>query len=61
MLRNLSRMGRGLLFILVLATPALAGWVRPSPAPELDPGSMASAVTLLVGGLLILRDRRRRK
>ena len=29
--------------------------------PELDPGSIAGALTLLVGGLLIIRDRRRQK
>ncbi len=29
--------------------------------PEIDPGSMASALTLLTGGLLVLTGRRRRK
>ncbi len=29
--------------------------------PELDPGSMTSALMLLTGGLLILTGRRRRK
>jgi hypothetical protein len=28
-------------------------------APEIDPGLLGGAVTLLAGGLLILRDRRR--
>ncbi len=30
-------------------------------APEIDPGSMVSAMTLLTGGMLILMDRYRRK
>ncbi|MBV8075463.1 MAG: hypothetical protein JO284_03665 [Planctomycetaceae bacterium] len=30
-------------------------------APEIDPGSMVSAMTLLTGGVLILMDRYRRK
>ncbi len=34
--------------------------VSKNNAPELDPGSLAGAVTLLIGGLMILRDRRRR-
>lgn len=29
--------------------------------PEIDPGSMASAVTLLCGGVLMLTDKIRRK
>jgi len=31
----------------------------PIPAPELDPSSAVSAITLLLGGLAILRPRRR--
>ncbi len=31
------------------------------PIPEIDPGSALSALTLLCGGLLLLRDRVRRK
>jgi hypothetical protein len=31
----------------------------PTMAPEIDPGSAASALTLLLGGLLVLRGRRR--
>jgi hypothetical protein len=45
--------------------PPVRGYVRPDvPAlqtPEIDPGVARSAVTLLVGGLLILNDRRRRR
>ena len=60
MLNHLVRMGRGLLFILVLASPLLAG-LPPREAPELDPGSMAAAMTILIGGLMILKDRRSKK
>jgi hypothetical protein len=60
MISQLLRMGRGLLFITVFASPLLAG-LPPLHAPELDPGSMASAITLLVGGLLILKDRRAKR
>ncbi len=30
-------------------------------APELDPGLLASALTLLAGGLMIFRDRKRQR
>lgn len=30
------------------------------PVPEIDPGSLSSALTLLCGGVLILTGRRRR-
>ena len=33
----------------------------PGPAPEIDPGSMASALTLLSGGFLMLTDRVRQR
>lgn len=31
------------------------------PVPEIDPGSVAGAMTLLVGGLMTLADKRRAK
>jgi hypothetical protein len=41
-----------------------AGWtglaLADEQVPEIDPGSMSSALTLLCGGLLILTGRRRR-
>ncbi len=49
-------------FILVLS--AMAGMARafdPLAVPEIDPGTAGSALTLLTGGLLILKDRMRRK
>lgn len=51
----------GTLFMLaVLAAPALADGDELG-APEIDPGSMVSALTLLGGGLLMLTDRIRVK
>jgi hypothetical protein len=48
---------------MALALGAMTGVAfagGPLPAPEIDPGSMASALTLLVGGLLALKGRVRR-
>ena len=72
---NLSLALRTLLMLMVFASPILADTKGKDndegkdkdkrgdvfPTPELDPGSMASAVTLLVGGALMLKDRRRQK
>ncbi len=33
----------------------------PTPVPEIDPGSVFSAFTLLTGGLMVMTDRRRSK
>jgi hypothetical protein len=41
-----------------LACPAFA---VSRGTPEIDPGAMTSALTLLVGGVLLLTDRRRKK
>jgi hypothetical protein len=52
-----------LLAVLVIAagaSPVLAGPPLPG-VPEIDPGSMMSALTLLIGGALMLTDRFRRK
>jgi hypothetical protein len=35
-------------------------WGNPHSAPELDPGSVMSGLTLLLGGLTILRAGRRK-
>jgi hypothetical protein len=47
------------LVLSALGGTALAGAGPPS-VPEIDPGSVLSAVTLLSGGLMVLTDRRRR-
>ena len=65
-MRSLHR----LLTALVLSLPLLAAGAlpasaqaRPAPSasrvPEIDPGLLGGVVTLLAGGLLILRERRR--
>jgi hypothetical protein len=40
-----------LFVLLALAVPALAGVPPGSYAPELDPGTIGSALTLLAGGM----------
>jgi hypothetical protein len=50
----------GVLFLSFAATAAAFGAARVS-APELDPASAMAALTLLTGGLAVLRGRRRGK
>jgi len=65
-MRSLHRLQAALVLSLPLiaagALPASAQ-VRPVPStsrvPELDPGLLGGVVTLVAGGLLILRERRR--
>lgn len=45
------------LLVTALSTVAVAGGPK---APEIDPGSMSSAVTLLIGGLMLMTGRRRK-
>lgn len=45
------------LLLLVAAASGRAYADGPLPAPEIDPGSMAGALTLLTGGVLMLTDR----
>jgi hypothetical protein len=57
---SLARWGGGLgLVLAATATPALAQCHM--HAPEIDAGSLATAVTLVTGGVLLLTDRLRRK
>jgi hypothetical protein len=53
----------GLAYGMVLAALSTAAWARieTTSAPEIDPGSMASALTLLTGGMLMLTGRKRRR
>jgi hypothetical protein len=48
-------------FGLVLAAFSGVAFAQEQAAPEVDPGSMISGMTLLAGGLLILTNRARRK
>ena len=57
-LLGMARKGLGLALVLAaVAGTAQAGF----QTPEMDPGSVGSAVALLAGGLLLLTDRLRRK
>ncbi len=44
-----------------LLTLAMGGTAYASPVPELDPGTAASGIALLVGGALLLIERHRRR
>lgn len=57
--RVISVAAGSLCLLAGLSTQALA--FDPVVTPELDPGSMTSALMLLSGGLLILTGRRGRK
>jgi hypothetical protein len=58
---SLGTTSAAVLLVATLAGQALAGGGPPPGAvPEVDPGSLASALTLLVGGVLALRGRIRR-
>ena len=52
--------GMALGMALVLTSIARADLGPPPAAPEIDPGSMASAMTLLVGGAMMLTGRSRK-
>jgi hypothetical protein len=54
-IRQLPLAGTVVICILALTTTARAG----APVPEINPGSMGSAVALLTGGLMLLCNRLR--
>ena len=58
--KHLPRLVR-LIGACAMLTLALGGVAHATPAPELDPGTAASGVTLLVGGALFLIERYRRR
>ena len=59
--RWLARTARaGIGFGMVLAACSTPAWALPH-APEIDPGSMASALALLTGGMLMLTGWKRRR
>lgn len=51
---------KGLGLALVLAGMSSSAWAV-DIAPELDPGSMMSAIALISGGLMVLTGKRRAK
>jgi hypothetical protein len=62
--RSFARLA--LIAVAMLSIPSTMLFVTPKAAqagfdvPEIDPTSMAGALTLLVGGVLVLTDRNRR-
>ena len=54
------RTASGLALVLSATAMTAHAGVCPPHVPEIDPGSILSAMTLLSGGVLILTDRRRR-
>jgi len=59
MVSLITRISALLLVLGGLACPAYAA--GPPPAPEINPGTITSAIALLTGGALLLADRLRRK
>ncbi|AGA28859.1 hypothetical protein [Singulisphaera acidiphila] len=60
--RMFNRLLRTCGLMLVVAALSNVAWAsRDLDAPEIDPGSIAGAMTLLSGGLMLLTDRCRRK
>ncbi len=49
----------GMAFLLI-GVAGFAGAGTPNPAPEINAGTAGSALALLVGGLLVLRGRRKK-
>jgi hypothetical protein len=64
-LMQMALKGCGVLMVLaVVAAPVLAqadNYRHHGTAPEIDPGSMVGALTLLSCGLMMITDRFRRK
>lgn len=53
---------RGLGLALVIAALAGSAYATPPlPAPEIDPGSISSALTLLMGGAFLLTGKARKR
>ena len=59
-LPRMAAIGCGMLVIAAVSAPAAFAAFGPPSAPEIDPGSAASALALLAGGVLLLKSRIRR-
>ena len=46
---------------MVMPEVADAFWRNPPTAPEIDPGTVSSAIALAMGGLAVLSDKIRRR
>jgi hypothetical protein len=53
-------MKKSLMFAISLMAMTGAAYAVPTVAPEMDPSSAITALTLLAGGLAMLRGRRQR-
>ena len=67
-MRSMGWMVKGLGFLLALAAMSSAAQADnpcgpnvPTASPEVDPGMMSRALSLLGGGLLLITNRSRRK
>ena len=64
MIRRTARKTAGLALVLAAISQAASAGAGPPPTPsvpEIDAGSVLSAITLLSGGMMIIADRRRAK
>jgi len=59
-LARTARMGVGLALVLTALAGVTHAGGAPPPVPEIDPGSMASALTLLMGGAFLITGRSRK-
>jgi hypothetical protein len=59
----LKRLAYLLCAVTILAMTAYAGSSRgpTNGAPELDPGALGAALTVLVGAVMIIKDRKNRR
>ena len=57
------RMGLGLALVVMAMAPVAQAGGAPGPisVPEIDPGSMGSALSLLIGGAFLLAGRSRNR
>lgn len=61
LLGSVTAQGARLLAVLLLVSASSSVALASPTAPEIDPASMAGALTLLSGGILMLTDRVRRR
>jgi len=64
-MQNVVKLGSHVLAVMIVSAAlcgtASAGACPPPSVPEIDPGSAVGAMTLLVGGLMTLADKRHAK
>ncbi|GAC1334279.1 MAG: hypothetical protein NVSMB14_01340 [Isosphaeraceae bacterium] len=60
-MKHLRHVGRFLALALIVGAMAGQALAAPPLGPEIDPGSMGSALTLLIGGVMALTNFRRKK